>query len=475
MKRLSGWDAMLLYSETPNVHMHTIKAGVIGVEGVAGTLDLKAFRRTLHGRLHKLDPLRYELVDIPLKFHHPMWREHCEVDLEYHVRPLQLPSPGGRREFDEAIGEVASTPLDRTKPLWVMYFVEGLAGGRVGVITKVHHALADGTASANLLARAMDVLDVPEGDRHSYETDPAPSNSELLSAAFRDHMRHIGRLPGVLKYTADGIGRVRRSSRKLSPSLTRPFTPPRTFVNHVITPERRFATASLALDDVKEARKQLGVTINDLVLAMAAGALRQLLLKYDGKADHPLLVSVPVSLDTDPNRVSGNKFTGILVPLPTDVCYPLERVEQVHIAAASAKESHHLLGPELVARWSSYIPPAPAEAIFQRTARSTRPSKVLNLTVSNVAGPRERGKVAGAVVREIYSVGPLTAGSGMNITVWSYVDQLNIAVLTDGATVEDPHEVTEAIVDDFIEIRRAAGLSDTLTKLDTAMPNVTPR
>ncbi|MBV8346300.1 MAG: DUF1298 domain-containing protein, partial [Mycolicibacterium sp.] len=113
--------------------------------------------------------------------------------------------------------------------------------------------------------------------------------------------------------------------------------------------------------------------------------------------------------------------------------------------------------------------------IFQRTARSKRPTKVLNLTVSNVAGPRERGKVAGAVVREIYSVGPLTAGSGMNITVWSYVDQLNISVLTDGATLEDPHEVTAAMVDGFIEIRRAAGLSDTLTELDTAMPDVTPR
>ncbi|MCW2654128.1 MAG: wax-dgaT 1 [Mycobacterium sp.] len=473
MKRLSGWDAMLLYSETPNVHMHTIKAGVIDVDAVEGTLDIEAFRRTLHRRLHNLDPLRYQLVDIPLKLHHPMWREHCEVDLAYHVRPLRLPGPGGRRELDEAIGEIASTPLDRSKPLWVMYFVEGLADGRVGVITKVHHALADGVASGNLLARAMDLQDAPQRDSDSYETDPIPTSPELMAAAFRDHLRQIGRLPGVLKYTADGIGRVRRSPRKLSPSLTRPFPPPDTFINHVISPERKFATASLALADVKEAGKQLGVTINDLVLAMSAGALRELLLKYDGAADHPLLVSVPVSLDTNPNRVSGNKFTGILVALPTHVCYPLERVEQVHLAAESAKESYHLLGPELVARWSSYIPPAPAEAIFQRAALSEKRSKVLNLTVSNVAGPRERGTVAGAVVREIYSVGPLTAGSGMNITVWSYVDQLNISVLTDGATLDDPHEVTEAMIRDFIEIRRAAGLSDTLTQLDTVMPPAT--
>ena len=189
MKRLSGWDAMLLYSETPTVHMHTIKAGIIDVSGFDGTPTIDAFREILRHRLHKLDPLRFLLVDIPFKFHHPMWREHVDVDLDYHVRPLRLGSPGGRREFDEAIGEIASTPLDRSKPLWVMYFVEGLADANVGIINKVHHALADGVASGNLMARAMDLQDAPDDDSDSYQTDPAPSRSELMTAALRDHFR----------------------------------------------------------------------------------------------------------------------------------------------------------------------------------------------------------------------------------------------------------------------------------------------
>lgn len=471
MKRLSGWDAFLLYTETPNVHMHTLKIAVIALEDMGGrTFGIDEFREVIRGRLHKLDPFRYQLVDIPFKFHHPMWRENCDVDLEYHVRPWRVRAPGGRRELDEAIGEIGSTPLDRSRPLWEMYFVEGLADGRIAVVGKIHHALADGVASANLLARGMDLQDGPDRDDDSYATDPAPARTELVRSAFVDHMRQLGRLPGTVRYTAKGFGRVRRSSRKLSPELTRPFTPPPSFMNHILDEKRLFATATLALADVKETSKKLGVTINDLVLAMSSGALRTLSLKYDGKADHPLLASVPMSFDFSPDRISGNRFSGVLVALPVDVADTAERVRQAHDAAALAKESHQLIGPELIARWAAYMPPAPVEAMFKWLSHQDGQNKVLNLNISNVPGPRERGKVGGATVTEIYSVGPITTGSGLNITVWSYVDQLNISVLSDDATVEDPHEVTDGMLEEFREIRRVAGLSDELTVVESAMP-----
>lgn len=470
MKRLSGWDAFLLYSETPNVHMHTLKIAVIDLAGLGDrTFGINEFRRVLRERLYKLEPFGYQLVDIPFKFHHPMWREHAEVDLEYHVRPWRVAAPGGRCELDEAIGEIASTPLDRSRPLWEMYLVEGLANGRVAVVGKIHHALADGVASANLLALGMDITEGPQRDNDLYVTDPAPSRGQLVRSAFADHLRQIARFPGVVKYTADGMARVRKSSRKLSPELTRPFTPPPSFMNHVITPQRRFATATLALADVKETSKKLGVTINDLVLAMSSGALRELLLKYDGKADHPLLASVPMSYDFSPDRISGNRFSGVLIALPVDVDDAAQRVQQAREAALLAKESHQLVGPELVARWAAYMPPAPMESMFRRLSNKDGQNKVLNLNISNVPGPREVGKVGGATVTEIYSVGPLTAGSGLNITVWSYVDQLNISVLADGSTTDDPHEVTAGMVEDFKQIRRAAGLSEELTVVETAM------
>jgi WS/DGAT/MGAT family acyltransferase len=446
--------------------MHTIKAAVIELDPDRRDFDIDAFRQVIAGRLNKLEPFCYQLIEIPYGLHHPMWREQCEVDLDYHIRPWRLPAPGGRRELDEAIGQIASTPLDRSRPLWEMYFVEGLANHRIAVVGKIHHALADGVASANLLARGMDLQPAPEG--RPYVSDPPPTTRQLITSAFADHARHVGRLPATIRYTAQGVARVRRSPRKLSPELTRPFEPPPTFMNHKITPERRFATATLALADVKETGKRLGATINDMVLAMSTGALRTLLLRYDGKAE-PLLASVPVSFDFSPERISGNRFTGMLVALPTDSDDPLERVRCSHENAISAKESHQLMGPELVSRWAAYMPPAPTQAFFRWASGRDGHNKVLNLNISNVPGPRERGRVGGALVTEIYSVGPLTAGSGLNITVWSYVDQLNISVLTDGATLKDPHEVTEAMVQDFIEIRRAAGLSEELTVVETAM------
>lgn len=469
VKRLSGWDAVLLYSETPNVHMHTLKIAVIELDAARRGFDVDAFRGVIHSRLYKLDPFRYQLVDIPWKFHHPMWREHCDVDLTYHVRPWRLPQPGGRRELDEAIGEIASTPLDRGRPLWEMYFIEGLANNRIAVVGKVHHALADGIASANLMARGMDLQSDPPADEGSYATDPPPTGGELVRSAFRDHLRQLGKIPATMRYTAAGVGRVRRSTRKLSPQLTRPFTPPPSFMNHMLTPERRFATATMALADVKQTSKQLGVKINDLVLAMSAGALRTLLLRYDGKAEHPLLASVPMSFDFSPDRISGNRFSGVLVALPVDVDDTLERVRRAREAADLAKESHHLIGPELISRWSNYFPPVGTEAMFKRLSSIDGQNKVLNLNISNVPGPREHGRVGGALVTELYSVGPLTAGSGVNITVWSYVDQLNVSVLTDGATVGDPHEITSAVVQELIEIRRAAGLSEKLTVVETAI------
>lgn len=471
MKRLSGWDAFLLYTETPNVHMHTLKIAVIALDGMGErTFGIDEFREVIRGRMHKLDPFRYQLVDIPFKFHHPMWRENCDVDLEYHVRPWRVRAPGGRRELDEAIGEIGSTQLDRSRPLWEMYFVEGLADGRIAVVGKIHHALADGVASANLLARGMDLRDGPQRDDDSYVPDPAPSSTELVRSAFADHMRQLGRLPGTVRYTSQGLGRVRRSHRKLSPELTRPFTPPPSFMNHILDEKRLFATATLALADVKETSKALGVTINDLVLAMSSGALRALSLKYDGQADHPLLASVPMSFDFSPDRISGNRFSGVLVALPVDVADTAERVRRAHDAAALAKESHQLVGPELIARWAAYMPPAPVEAMFKWLSHQDGQNKVLNLNISNVPGPQERGKVGGATVTEIYSVGPITTGSGLNITVWSYVDQLNISVLSDDATVDDPHEVTDGMVEEFREIRRVAGLSDKLTVVESAMP-----
>ncbi|WP_029114706.1 wax ester/triacylglycerol synthase family O-acyltransferase [Mycobacterium sp. URHB0044] len=469
MKRLNGWDAMLLYSETPNVHKHTLKIGIIDAADFDGEFTFEFFRTELQRRLHRLEPLRLKLVHTPMRLHHPMWSETSDIDLDYHLHRVRVRAPGGRRELDELIGDIAGTPLDRRHPLWEMYFVEGMGGNRFAVVGKIHHALADGVASANLMAKMMDqspINDVPDTD----DEEPSPSRGELLQAAWRDHVRQFGKLPTLARETAAGIRRVRSrvKERGAQAGLSKQLPPP-TFINHVVTPGRRFATATLALSDVKETSKALGVTLNDVVLASAAGALRELLLRRDGHADAPLIVSVPVGLDTSPDRLTGNDVFGLNASLPVHIADPLERVRLTSSAMRIAKEDLHLMGGETMAQWASYLPPNLSPPIFRWVARREAQSRMMNLLISNVPGPRERGSTGGATVSEIYSVGPLLAGSGMNITVWSYVDQLNISVLTDDVTLDDAHEATDAMVRGFVELRAAAGLSTELTEVLTAM------
>jgi diacylglycerol O-acyltransferase / wax synthase len=469
MRRLNGVDALMLYSETPEIHMHTLKVGILDVSGVEEGFTFDLFREVAYPRLMALPALRYQLIDVPLKLHHPMWVENDDIDLSYHLRRARVPAPGGRRELDELIGEIASTALDRTRPLWEMYVAEGLADDRIAIIHKVHHVLADGMASANQMAKAMDP---PEAVAPTPPDMSAQTRGSLLKAAGRDHARLIGKLPRLVRETAGGVSRVRRRAKERGqhPDLARNFAPPQTFINHVVTPGRRFATAPLALADAKETSKHLGVTLNDIVLATAAGALRQLLLRYDGAAESPLIAGVPVSYNPSRERLAGNEFTYMTPSLPVHVDDPIERVKLTSVATSIAKENNQLLGPTVLPAWLSYLPPAVAPAMFRQQARRVESASVMNLIISNVPGPRERGNIEGAIVREIYSVGPVVAGSGLNITVWSYVDQLAISVLTDDLTLDDPHEATDAMIDAFIEIRSAAGLSTDLTPVGSVMP-----
>ncbi|MCV7216366.1 wax ester/triacylglycerol synthase family O-acyltransferase [Mycobacterium crocinum] len=476
MRRLNGMDAMLLYSETPNLHTHTLKVAIVDAAGFDGDFDFEVFRRTVADRLHLLEPLRYRLVEIPGRLHHPMWLENCQVDLDYHLRRVTVPAPGGRRELDAVIGEIASTPLDRTRPLWEFHFAEGMADDRFALIGKVHHTLADGVASANLLARLMDLAGDDAAPAQPYPVCAVPPAPELLQSAFVDHLRQAAELPALVKDAAAGFVRLRRQQRQRRDQvdLAKPFSAPATFVNHVVSPARTFATATLDLAQVKETAKRLDVTFNDVILAIAAGGLRELLLRHDGHADQPLVATVPVATDKSPDRVTGNEIGGLSVSLPVHVDDAIERVRLTAVASRRAKENFELLGPTVQGRMMQYLPTAMAPAVFRWQGRRADRNRIMNVAVSNVPGPRERGHIGGAPVSEIYSVGVLSAGSAFNMTVWSYVDQVDIAVLSDDRTFTDVHEATDAMVRAFGEIRTAAGFSDGVRNVSTAMPPAAP-
>jgi diacylglycerol O-acyltransferase / wax synthase len=465
-------DAMLLYSETPNLHTHTLKVALVDASGSGNEFNYEAFRRTFARRFHLLEPLRFKLVDIPWRLHHPMWLENCEVDFDYHLRRVRIPAPGGRRELNRVIGDIASTPLDRRRPLWEFHFAEGMADQRFALIGKIHHALADGVASANLLARVISLQGSDQVEKDVDRGCVPPATVALLRTAAGDHFRQIAELPEVIRSTISGIRRVRRRAhqRAKQPDLARPLHAPPTFMNHLVSPERTFASTTLSLDQVKETARHLRVTVTDMVIAIAAGALRELLLRYDGTADQPVLASVLASTDKSSHRITGNELSGMPVSLPVHIDDPLERLRLTALSTGIAKENYELLGPELYGRWMAYLPPQLAPFAFGWLAKREARNKLFNVPISSVAGPRSRGNFGGAPISEIYSVGPLPPGCGMNITVWSYVDQLNISVLADDETLRDTHEATDAMVCAFAEIRRVAGLPDTLMAVEGAMP-----
>ncbi len=467
MKRLNGMDAMLLYSETPNLHTHTLQVAIVDAGGL-DDFGFEAFEQTMQRRLHLLDPLRYRLVDIPWRLHHPMWLENCEVDLDYHLRRVRVPTPGGRRELDSVISEIAGTPLDRSRPLWEFYFAEGMPGRRFALIAKVHHTLADGVASANLLARLLDLT--PGDERDGYRVCTAPSTSELLCAAGRDHLMQVAALPKLMANAVRDISRARRRSKdqRDKPGATG-LGRPQTFLNHMVSPNRTFATAAVAFDDVEETATRLDVTFDDVVLAIATGGLRELLLRYDGRADRPLQASVPVNTDRSPDRITGNEISGVSVSLPVHVDDPLERMRLISLETGIAGEDHDWFGPKLTGRVMEYLPPPLAPAAFRWQSRRVAHNRLANVAVSNVAGPRQHGNIAGAPVTEIYSVGALSAGSALNITVWRYADQVDISVLSDDGTFDDVHEATDAFLHGLRETRRAAGLTAELRTVRAAL------
>lgn len=275
-----------------------------------------------------------------------------------------------------------------------------------------------------------------------------------------------------MRDTVGGLRRLRRNGSERPDGLAKPLNPPDTFMNHRLGPGRRFASTSMSLADVREVSKVLDLKLNDVVLGLTAGAIRRALMVHDRTAARPLIASVPVSLDASPDRISGNRLSSLFVSLPVDVPDPVQRCRAANLAATHAKQAHSRVGPELMSDWLDFLPPEPGRTGFAWLSRRSRRSRLMNLPVSNVRGPNRQRFVHGAPITELYSAGPLSAGCAVNITVWSYVDQLNFSMLADTLTIGEPHEMTGWLLAELADLRAAVALSDRGASASSVLPNV---
>ncbi|GAB2772936.1 wax ester/triacylglycerol synthase family O-acyltransferase [Nocardioides salsibiostraticola] len=445
MERMDGADAGFLYMETPTMHQHTLKISILEPQpGV--TFD--RFRRTMMSRIEDLPPLRRRVLPVPFGLNHPVWIADRPLNPDRHLFHHHVAAPGGMRELETLIGEIASTGLDRRHPLWEMHLCEGLADGRVAVVGKMHHALADGAAANALLANVADTQGVPlpplpESEDLPGTLEPTPTRRTLVTSALLDAIRQLGDVPALVWRTIRGLFALGRHRRGATTSTPRPvLDAPRVSFNGPLSTRRVFATCSVPLEQVKEVRRTHGVTVNDVVLAMVAGALRNWMDDRGERPSGPLVAGVPVGTDAKDAapRLAGNRVSNLFTTLATDVDDPAERLQTISRVTAEAKKMQQALGANMLTDWVQFTPPAPFAAavrLYSRKRTAARHAAPFNVIVSNVAGPREYATISGAGLSDLFSVGPVLEGIGLNMTAWSYVDRLNFSVLSCPELVPD--------------------------------------
>ena len=464
MEQLTGLDATFLYLETPSLHMHVSMAAMFDPSTVPGGYSFDRLRDLVSSRLELAPIFRRRLVEVPFRLGHPYWVDDPTFDIEYHIRRGAVPDPGGIEELAQFVGDVCSRQLDRTKPLWEMYIVEGLRGGQIAVVTKIHHCTIDGVSGAELLSQLFDLEPEPPPrpapDTPVVVDEHLPSDLQLVAQSL---VTRVTRPLGMTKLawrTAWALADVRRVRARGSGRAALPLTTPRTSLNASITPHRRVAFSSIALEDAKRIKRACHTTLNDVVLAVCTGALRRYLIDGGELPDDPLVATVPVS--TAPragNRRGANKVSAMFVALPCQIEDPVERLHAIREGTKGAKQEHNALGADVLLNWAEHATPnvfSAAARAYTRLKLADHHRPIHSLVISNVPGPDFPLYLAGAELVAGFPLGPVMDGAGLNITVMSYRGVLNWGLMACAETVPRVADLALHIPDALDELASAA-------------------
>jgi diacylglycerol O-acyltransferase len=467
MRQLTSLDAQFLALESARQTGHVGGLAVLDPSTrPGGTLYGADIQQLLEERLPALPPFRWKLAEVPLGLDFPYWIEDPDFDLNFHVRELALPPPGTYEHLSEQVSRIMGRPLDRSRPLWELYLIHGLENDCSAVLTKIHHAVIDGMSGAEIMGLLLDLTPEgrppPEPVKVKDVQDGEPGQAEMLARGLlgvpRYPLRLLRSLPTTIPNVDEvpaifggipGAGTVGRIAGRVAGATRGRNTlqAPKTKFNGRISPHRRFAFGQLSLEEVKEVKKARGVTVNDVVVSICAGAVRRWLVKHDDLPDEPLVAQIPVSVRTDEQvGTYGNRIMLMSAPLFTDEPDPIKRLEETHEAMVDMKERHKALPASLLQNANEMIPPA----VFSRAARLTfrlstsRPGRpAWNLVISNVPGPQFPLYLAGAKLVANYPVSVITDGMGLNITVMSYNGHCDFGIVADRDLMPDVHEMID--------------------------------
>ena len=454
LDRLTAIDASFLHQEGPESHMH-IGALVVAAGPVPAYDD---FLDSIRRRLHMVPRYRQRLVFPPVNSGRPLWTDDTDFNLEYHVRHTALPAPGSREQLTNLVARVFSQQLDRSKPLWEMWLIEGLDDGSFGLLTKAHHAMIDGIAGVDLATVLFDLGPEPtpiDDDLDPWVPEHDPNPVSLLSAGA------AGMAKASLAVTAKALAALRAPERALSEARVAAegvgeivwagLNPaPATPLNVEIGPHRRFAGVVSELADFKAVKNAFGGTVNDVVLTVVAGALRHWLHGRGVRTEGlELRALVPVSVRVEDDRgVPGNRLAAMRGPLPVWVDDPVERLGVVRDAMADLKESKQAIGAEVLSNVQNFAPPT----ILAQASRINFSTRLFNMLVTNVPGPQFPLYVAGRQMHDVFPIAFLPKDHALAIAIMSYDGHMNFGLLADFDAMHDLGELATAIEDSLAEL-----------------------
>jgi diacylglycerol O-acyltransferase len=439
LDRLTPVDASFLHQEAPNAHMHL--GGLILMEGPQ--LTRGELIEHIRGRLHLVPRYRQKLAHTALDRGRPVWIDDPSFNVEYHVRHTALPAPGDWERLQELTARIFSEPLDRCRPLWEMWLVEGLRDGRAALISKTHHAMVDGIGGVDLLSALFDVAPDAPPVSHSlrpWRPRPEPGAVELLATAARGAVRTEARLArafvDALTRPEQALARAREGAEGLAEIAWAILNPaPRTPLNVPISPYRRFVGIPGRLEDYKRVKDAFGGTVNDVVLSVVTGALRSFLIARGVRTEGlELRALVPVSVRTPGEHGEvGNRIVAIRGPLPVYIEDPLDRLRFVRTAMADLKQSKQAVGAKVIAGVQSFAPPT----LLAQASRLQFSTRLFNLIVTNVPGPQFPLYLLGRQLDRAYPVAFLPENHALAIAIMSYNGELNFSLLGDFDALPD--------------------------------------
>jgi len=473
MQQLTGLDASFLALETATTTGHVGGLCLLDPSGAAKPLTLARLTEVLAERLPLVPVLRRKLLQVPLGLDQPYWIDDADFDIEYHVREIALPRPGSDAQLTEQVSRLHARPLDRSRPLWEIYLITGLARKRAAVYTKIHHAAIDGASGAELLTVLLDLApggrDLPAAEPFTPAKPPSLPTLAALAAAklawrpvqtvrvTNELVRVLPTLAPAVNTLVGGMLGLNRGDGAIIAGM--PGRAPATPFNKPITAHRRVAFRSVDLATVKAVKNTFGVSVNDVVMAMCAGALRRWLTEHDALPAQPLVAMIPVSVrDPAAQGALGNKVSAMLATLPTTVTDPGLRLEIVHAATKAAKAQQAAIPQGLVDQISDFAPPA----LTARAARVVFATGLLhrlppfNVTISNVPGPNVPVYLCGARLVAHYPVSVVTDGQGLNITLVGYLGQLHFGLVSCRELVPDLDALAGYLVDELASLVKAA-------------------